>query len=113
VLKLILLFRRAPEKTDDEFVSYWRHVHVPLVKQIPGIVRYTISPLPQSPDGRVAPFHGMAELYFESRETLDVALASPETAATGRDARNFLERGSITRLIVDEETIISAATERA
>lgn len=106
MLKLMLLFRRASELTPEEFVAHWRDVHVPLVKQVPGIVRYTISPLPWSPDDREVPFDGMAELYFDSREALDAALASPETAATARDGRNFIERGSITRLIVDEQTIV-------
>lgn len=107
MIKLIMLFRRAEAVTPEQFVSHWREVHIPLVTQLPGILRYTISPLPESPDGREVPFDGMAELYFESRETLDAALASPATAATARDARNFIERGSITRLIVEEQTVVS------
>lgn len=106
MLKLTLLFRRAPELSRDEFLAYWRDVHIPLVKQVPNIVRYTVSPVVDSPDTERPAFDGMAELYFRSRDDLDVALASPETAATARDGRRFLERGSIVRIVTEEEQVL-------
>lgn len=104
--KLVLLFRKREDMTHEEFVRYWREVHIPLVKKVPNIRRYVISPVCGAPLGE-PDFDGMAELWFEDEQTALAALATPETAATGRDARNFVMKGSMRRFFSVEEEIIS------
>jgi uncharacterized protein (TIGR02118 family) len=106
MVKLTVMFRRAPQLTQEEFLAHWREVHVPLVARIPGIVRYTISPTSRSPDEERPVYDGMASLYFASYEALEAALASDETAATAIDGRNFIERGTIKRLVSEEHEVI-------
>ena len=99
MIKLVLLFRRRPDITPAEFLRYWEEVHVPLVRQVPGIRRYVISPVLRSPDSGQPVADGMAELWFADEEALNAALVSPESAVTARDARNFIARGSIFRFV--------------
>ena len=106
MLKLVLLFRREPAMSPEEFATYWREHHVPLVKRVPGVLRYRISPVLESPDAETPPYDGMAELFFATREALDAALASSETRDTALDARRFIARGSIVRLVTTEEWIV-------
>lgn len=105
MFKLVLLFRKREDMSHEEFVRYWREVHIPLVKKVPNIRRYVISPTCGAPMGD-ADYDGMAELWFDDEQTALAALETPETAATGRDARNFIERGSMSRFFSIEEEII-------
>jgi uncharacterized protein (TIGR02118 family) len=104
--KLILLFRKNPELSASEFLSYWRDIHVPLVCEVPHIERYVISPITRSVGGGDPAFHGMAELYFRTHEELDEALKSDATRATARDAKYLAEDNSILRMISNEEEIL-------
>ena len=106
-MKLVLLFKRKNGMSVEAFMEHWRTVHIPLVLAVPGIQRYTITPFDSSPEHGDPPYDGMAELYFDSRADLDAALESEATAETARDARNFIERGSILRLISKGEQQIA------
>jgi uncharacterized protein (TIGR02118 family) len=106
VVKLVLTFCRNPDLEPEAFLAYWREKHVPLVKKVPGILRYTISPVLWSPDSEKPAFDGMAELIFESRESLEEALASPEAEATAHDGRVFIARGTIRRVVTEELQVI-------
>lgn len=57
-------------------------------------------------DARLGDYDGMAELWFDDEATARAALATPETEATGRDARNFIMKGSIRRFFCSEEEIV-------
>jgi len=105
MFKLVLLFRKREDMSREEFLRYWREVHVPLVKQVPNIRRYVISPVRGAPLGE-PDYDGMAELWFDDEQTAQAALATPETEATGRDARNFIMKGSMRRFFSVEEEII-------
>ncbi len=106
MFKLVLLFRKREDLSREEFLRYWREEHVPLVRKVPNIRRYVISPVSGAPAGEPA-FDGMAELWFDDEATAMAALATRETEATGRDARNFIEKGSMRRFFSIEEEIIA------
>ena len=105
MFKLVLVFRKRPDLTDEEFMRHWREVHIPLVKRVPHIKRYVISPVRGAPLGE-PDFDGMAELWFENEAIARAALATPETEATGRDGRNFIMKGSLRRFFCVEEVIV-------
>lgn len=105
MFKLVLLFRKREDLSHDEFIRHWREVHVPLVEKVPNIRRYVISPVRGAPLGE-PDYDGMAELWFDDEQTARAALATPETEATGRDARNFILKGSLRRFFAVEEDIV-------
>jgi uncharacterized protein (TIGR02118 family) len=62
---------RRSDLTHEAFLDHWTRKHVPLARQIPGVVRYT-RVVPVTPEA--AEFDGIAELYFEDMDALKAAL---------------------------------------
>ena len=87
-----LVLYHTPEDP-AEFDRYYREVHIPLAKQLPGLRRYTIS-------RDVAPIRGgeayymIAELDWDSRAALESAFGSPEGQAAAEDVPKFATGGS-------------------
>lgn len=104
MIKLVLLFKKREDLTTEQFLAHWKNVHVPLVLKLPNIKRYVISPFVGAPSGH-SDFDGMAELWFESREIADAALATEATIATGIDGRNFIQKGTLRRFFAEEQEI--------
>jgi uncharacterized protein (TIGR02118 family) len=81
----------------DAFLDHWANEHVPLAKEIPGVVRY-VRVVPTKPEH--AEFDGIAELYFEDLDALQAGLGHgssrdydpdhPKAAAPREDVDNFL-----------------------
>src|SRR5690242_11194496 len=74
------------------FDLYYREIHIPLAKKIPGLREYTVSDGPVSPLSGTAP-HLVALLGFDSPEALQAAFASAEGQATATDLANFATGG--------------------
>jgi uncharacterized protein (TIGR02118 family) len=86
MLKLIALFRKPPEP--DDFDKHYFGVHIPLVRKYPGLRNVEVTRVTGAPIGE-AKFHLMAEMYFDSKDAMDAALASPEGKAVTRDIMSF------------------------
>ena len=80
MIKLTFCLRRRPGFTWDEFSTYWRDVHAPLVKaraELLGIMRYVqvrtlqnreaMARLQARNGGAPEPYDGIAELWFEAQ----------------------------------------------
>jgi uncharacterized protein (TIGR02118 family) len=86
-----------------EFSRYWREVHGPLGRRIPGLRRLVQShPVHDPEQGQAPSFDGMAELWFDDLPALRAARQSPEWEASSRDEANFIDP-SRTALFVTEE----------
>ena len=68
----------------DDFEAVYRERHVPLVRAVPGLERFTIS----VPHGDGAPYL-VAELWFADGDALRAARASAEMAATSADSAAY------------------------
>jgi uncharacterized protein (TIGR02118 family) len=106
MVRLVFCVRRLPHLSREEFQAYWRERHGPLVREAAAalaIRRYVqvhtlADPLNERlRAGRGAPeeFDGVAELWFDSVESLAAAGATPEGRAAGRrlfeDERRFID----------------------
>ena len=105
MIKVIATLHRKPGMSDEEFLRYWKDVHVPLVARLPNLIGYVINPLVETMDA-ARPYDGVAELWFESRESFDQALASPERDEARANLERFTDLSRMTRAIVDEERIL-------
>lgn len=105
MIKFIATLAKQSSLTDEEFVRYWRHTHVPLARNLPGLRRYVISAVVDTPDG-TRPYDGVAELWFDDVESLRAGFASPEGALARLDMAQFTDTARITRAITIEERII-------
>jgi len=86
MVTLIALYRKPQDPA--EFDRHFDGVHTPLVQKYPGLRKLEITRFTDSPPGGVK-HHLMAEMYFDSRESLDAALASSEGKAVARDLMRF------------------------
>lgn len=89
LVRVVAFIRRNPTLTQDEFVEYWKSVHVPLVlKILEGLVRYTGSfPLPvkSAPQAIVPDIDAVVELCFRDVASMQKAmLARRSGVRTGR-----------------------------
>jgi uncharacterized protein (TIGR02118 family) len=93
MIKLTYCLHRLPSLSREEFQSYWRGNHAPLVaaaREALGIRRYIQQHTVDSPigaannEGRGIPygdgedFDGVAELWFDSEEALTAAISTAE-----------------------------------
>ena len=70
----------------ETFDRHYRDVHVPLVRALPGLARFTTSK-PRALGGE-APYL-VAELWFEDGDAMKAAMKSTEMAAAAADAQTF------------------------
>ena len=72
---------------------------------MPGLRKYVQDHvLPELSQGE-PPYDGIAELWFDSVDAFQAALASPEGQATLADVPNFLEADKVRAVTVEEVTI--------
>jgi uncharacterized protein (TIGR02118 family) len=84
--KLIALYRKPADP--EEFDKHYFNVHVPLMRNFPGLRKLEVTRITGAPIGE-AKFHLMAVMEFDSRDSVDVALASPAGKAVTRDILSF------------------------
>ena len=108
MIKLVFCLRRREGMTREEFQDYWLNTHGPLVRrhaQATGCRRYvqvhtTPTPLDDlisASRGAPEPYDGVAELWWDSVESLVAAASTPEGQAAARelleDERTFIDHG--------------------
>ena len=86
MIKLIALFRKPADPA--EFDKHYENVHTPLVRKYPGLRKLEITRITGAPIGETKQYL-MAEMYFDTKESMDAAMASPEGKAVARDLMSF------------------------
>jgi uncharacterized protein (TIGR02118 family) len=108
MIKTVSLLVRKASMTHEQFMKHWIEIHAPLALAVPGLRRYVQSHILEDrkrPD--VPPLDveidGIAELWYDDRESLARALASPEGKALYADGALFI--GRIRTYTVEEKVI--------
>src|SRR5256885_11759057 len=85
MIELVYCITRRDGLTLEEFSRYWREVHGPIGRRIPGLRRLVQSHPARHPGDFSPPpsFDGMAELWFDDLAALEAARRSPEWRAAG------------------------------
>ena len=109
MIKVMGLLTRRPELTHEQFVKHWVELHAPLAHAVPGMRRYvqnhiegtrTRADIPET----LVEVDGIAETWFDDREAMARANASPEAKRLHDDGALFI--GRIKSFIVEEKFII-------
>jgi len=89
----------------EAFDRHYRQVHIPLLRRLPGLRRYSIGRDLTALHG--APYYLVTELEWDTMDELRAAFASPEGQATAADAARLQELASVRRMIftVDDHVI--------
>lgn len=99
--KVLVMLHKQDDQSWDEFQRYWREEHGPIAARIPGLRKYIQN---HATDRGNVPY-AVAELYFDSPEALQAALATAEGQAALGDLGNFVD-GERTGMVVVEEAHI-------
>jgi uncharacterized protein (TIGR02118 family) len=118
MIKLVYCLRRLPALSREEFQRYWRETHGPLVREradLLGIRRYVQLHTLESPlnDGLRASrgndpdiYDGVAELWWESAETLAAGPSTPEGRQAARelleDEKRFIDFSRSVMFLAEE-----------
>jgi uncharacterized protein (TIGR02118 family) len=86
MIKLIALYRTPPNTA--EFDTHFTTVHIPLLRQFPGLRKLEVTHITGAPIGETR-HHAMVEAYFDDRDAMDAALSSKEGRAVARDLISF------------------------
>ena len=124
MVKLTFCLRRQPGVTRDEFQAYWRETHGPLVADRAaalGVRRY-VQVHTVDADGLHArfqarnggspePYDGVAELWFDSLESI-VSRSDDAARAAGQqllaDERNFIDLANSPMWIGEEHVVVGS-----
>ena len=86
MVKLVALYRKPNDVAI--FDKHYFEVHMPLVKNIPGLRKVEVTKVSGSPIGE-SKFHMMAEMYYDSIDAMNAANGSPEGRASAKDLMTF------------------------
>ncbi len=86
MIKLVALFKR-PDAV-EEFDAHYEQIHAPLMEKVPGLVRMEVTRNLMAFRGE-PDYYLVAEMYFVDQETFDMAMASEENRAAGKDLMGF------------------------
>lgn len=86
MVKLVAIYKK-PENV-EEFDQHYNEVHAPLAAKMPGLVKLEVNQVYGGPTGE-SNLHLIAEMFFETKEALQNALASAEGRAAGKDLMGF------------------------
>lgn len=123
MVKLTFCLRRRADMTWEEFSTYWRDVHAPLIERhadVLGIRRYVQVRTARAPGlhaalqarngGSPEPFDGIAELWFDSLDQF-AKPGSPEARQAAdelfEDQKLFIDLASSPQWLGEETEVIS------
>ena len=83
-----LLILYPPQNEPQAFIDYYESNHLPLVRKIPGLQRFSYGFNLAAMSGD-SPYFCVFEADFLSAEAMGAAMGSPEGQATAADVPNF------------------------
>jgi uncharacterized protein (TIGR02118 family) len=91
------------ETPDDPaaFLAHYFDVHMPLVRQIPGLLKAEAYQVKANAMGGDLPYFLIAEMTYPDKATYEAAATSPENRAAGKDLMSFA-KGKVTLLVAAE-----------
>lgn len=98
MVKLTALYRQPQDV--PEFEKRYFEGHIPLAEKMPGLLKVEVTKFTGTPMGDQSPYYLQADLYFESSETLQSSMRSPEGRAAAKDVMSFA--GNLVTMIVGE-----------
>ena len=109
MIRSVSLLTRKDGMTYEEFVHHWVEVHAPLAHAVPGLKRYVQLHIVEERRRADIPaldaeIDGIAELWYNDRDAMMRAHASPEAKLLFEDGARFI--GRIKTFTVEEKVIV-------
>src|SRR5205823_4915681 len=91
MVKLTVLYGHPTDPA--AFEQYYAATHLPLVDKMAGLTRTEFTRVLPNADGSPPPYYRVAELWWDSPETMQTSLGAPEGQAAVGDLPNFATGG--------------------
>jgi uncharacterized protein (TIGR02118 family) len=92
VIKIVGYWTAPPDPADiPRFEDDYLGNHVPLAATLPGLRRLTTLRVERGHQGEAIHHYRIVEAWFDDRDALDAALASPEFATVRRDRQRLID----------------------
>jgi uncharacterized protein (TIGR02118 family) len=106
MVKLVVLYKKPADAKD--FDDKYFNTHIPLANKIPGVKKIEIARVTGAPGGGESEYHLITEVYFDSKEDMDAAMASPENRAATKNLMGFA-KDIVSFMIADVEKMPAIA----
>jgi uncharacterized protein (TIGR02118 family) len=100
---MMILLKKKPTFTYEQFTKYWLETHAPLAKKMTELRKYVVNVVKRPPN-REPDYNGVVELWFDDVNSMKKAFSSPEGAATQKDTEVFT--AGLTTMYIDEHPIM-------
>ncbi|PYX45755.1 MAG: hypothetical protein DMG79_18540 [Acidobacteria bacterium] len=106
MLKFMVVIYRQPDLTPAQFRRHLEQVHGPLVKNLPGIRKYSQNYVCEDSKRKPPGWDAIVEVYFDTWEAMEAAWATPQGAASDADLPAFADLTRTTWSVVEEVTLL-------
>ena len=103
MLKFMVVLYKKTGMREEEFHRFLREVHGPLALKIPGLRRYVQNHVVADAKRNHPGWSAIVELYFDDREAMEAAWATPEGEAATADVGKFANLSRTTWSVVEQE----------
>ncbi len=91
-VKLVVLYTHPDDA--DAFDEHYTGTHMPLVDQVPGLLRTETGKVAAAIDGGEHTYYRVTELYFADEAAMQAGFGSAEGTATAADYQKIAPPGS-------------------
>lgn len=91
MMKVTVLYNHPTDPT--AFEDYYANTYMALVGKVDGIAKAELTKFAPGPDGAAPDYYRMGEMYFESAESMQTSMQTPEMGAAVADLENFADGG--------------------
>ena len=103
-MRVHIWLRRKTGMSPEEFRDYWLTKHAPIAGEgYEHLTGYVVNLVTRVPEGQVAPYDGVAELTWDSRDDFKADMASDVAKRSTEDLANFTDGFG---LLFVEETVV-------
>jgi uncharacterized protein (TIGR02118 family) len=97
MIKRLTTWHLRPDRARHDALAYLHIRHAALVASVPGVRGYVQNHCAAGPAGAGAPpYDGLGEVWFDSPEAAQAAIATPEWRAVLDDATGLMDMGRVT-----------------
>ena len=113
MVKLLFVAKKRVDLTEDQFITYWRQIHAPMMAALPGVRRYLINAVTPDASLSTADCDGVEEVWFDGLAALQDAVASAAGKTAVADRSRFCAPGSGTAVVEELEIDLGSVAGRA
>lgn len=103
MLKFMVVLYKKPGMSEEGFRRFLREVHGPLALKIPGLRQYKQNHAVEDEKRKHPGWSAIVELFFDDRDAMEAAWATPEGQAATADVAEFADLSRTTWSVVEEE----------